>query len=685
MRKSFLATLIGLNLFLLMNIPLQAAVIEAVSCSQQDVQAAIDLALDGDTVLIPSGTCEWSIPYGSSGSNWKAAVKIVKKSVILKGAGKDRTTIVNRVPYTWQNCAIHVEGEAGKPVRISGLSIGDLSTENASQFIIIDGDCDWRVDRCRFSVSANKYGGYRYIFMPYRYGLIDQCEFVNTLVSFKNSMDGVISWNKPLSLGTAAAVYVEDCTFYYGVEHGQLEDFIDGAGGARVVIRHNTVTNAIFHFHGIEGGSLRGMHSFELYENTVIGDGTVNNYRRGYMRGGTGVIFNNTWSGAWNAGASFYAVHQCVTIQQDPNDHRCDGDKWCHGYPCKDQIGRTSDADGDGRQDLAPLFAWNNSDGGMPVQLEVQTDYCPDCVNYIQEGRDYYNDTVRYDPATGFYTADYRGDDGKMKQWNYKPYVYPHPTRTTGPLADDALNIASPGRGVIWVRGFSRDITWSSSGVTEPVRIELYKGNDLDQVLARSVAVTSGTSTWQIPTDQTVGNDYTIKLTAGAHEGTSGNFSIVTPAAPDVTTDPATSVTQTSTVLRGSVHPMGFQTTYCFEYGLTTAYGTTTPGATLNADTDETAVQVAISALEASTTYHFRLVATNSAGTSPGEDRTFTTTASGGGGGGSGDAAGGGGGGGGCFMSVMWNSYCWRGLLGLAAMGLVWKVRKRPTGSRCRG
>jgi len=478
--------------------PVQAAVIQAASCSQQDVQAAVDQAQDGDTVLVPAGTGEWSIPHGSSGSNWKAAIKIVNKSIIVKGTGKERTIIVNRIPHSWQNCAIHVETRAGKPVRISGMTIQDVSAEDTSRFIIVDGDGDWRVDRCRFSVSPNKYGGYRYIFYTYRNGLVDQCEFSNALIHFKDAQDGIVSWSQPISLGTVNANYVEDCTFFYGVEHGQLDDFIDGDGGARVVIRHNTVTNAIFHFHGIEGGSLRGIHSYEFYGNTIIGDGTVNNYRRGYLRGGTGVIFNNTWQGSWSGGAPFYLVHQCVFIQQDPNDHRCDGDKWCTGYPCKDQIGRTSDADSDGRQDLAPLFAWNNLHEGSPVHLSLQTDACPDCVAYIQENRDYYNDTVSFDPGTGAYSASYREDDGGMKSWTYKPFTYPHPLRTSGPLADIFLTITSPNGTEVWRKGELRQISWTAQGITEPLTIEILQGETVSGLVATGINADTGAFFWTV-------------------------------------------------------------------------------------------------------------------------------------------------------------------------------------------
>lgn len=35
-------------------------VINAASCAGSDVQAAVDLAQDGDTVTVPAGSCTWS-------------------------------------------------------------------------------------------------------------------------------------------------------------------------------------------------------------------------------------------------------------------------------------------------------------------------------------------------------------------------------------------------------------------------------------------------------------------------------------------------------------------------------------------------------------------------------------------------------------------------------------------------
>jgi len=98
---------------------------------------------------------------------------------------------------------------------------------------------------------------------------------------------------------------------------------------------------------------------------------------------------------------------------------------------------------------------------------------------------------------------------------------------------------------------------------------------------------------------------------------------------PAVSTDPATAVAANSATLNGTVNPQSSATTYYFEYGLTTAYGSSTPVTSAGAGSSAIAVAVPILNLTAQSTYHFRLVAVNAGGTSYGADRTFTTTSPG--------------------------------------------------------
>jgi hypothetical protein len=93
---------------------------------------------------------------------------------------------------------------------------------------------------------------------------------------------------------------------------------------------------------------------------------------------------------------------------------------------------------------------------------------------------------------------------------------------------------------------------------------------------------------------------------------------------PVVITNPATYIASFSARLKGTVDPHGLTTSVYFQYGTTTSYGLTTAIQGKTGNTYQS-VTASISGLAASTTYHFRIVATNSAGTRYGADRTFTT------------------------------------------------------------
>jgi hypothetical protein len=94
--------------------------------------------------------------------------------------------------------------------------------------------------------------------------------------------------------------------------------------------------------------------------------------------------------------------------------------------------------------------------------------------------------------------------------------------------------------------------------------------------------------------------------------------------APVVTTNPATYIASLSATLNGTVDPHALTTSVHFQYGPTTSYGFTTAPQSHSGNTYLN-VSANISSLTASTTYHFRVVASNSAGTRFGNDRTFTT------------------------------------------------------------
>jgi len=93
---------------------------------------------------------------------------------------------------------------------------------------------------------------------------------------------------------------------------------------------------------------------------------------------------------------------------------------------------------------------------------------------------------------------------------------------------------------------------------------------------------------------------------------------------PVVKTNPATNLTASSASLNGLLDPHGLTTSFHFQYGIGPNYGGRTPNQTKSGN-NYLNVSATISGLSAHTTYHCRIVATNSVGTRYGGDMTFTT------------------------------------------------------------
>jgi hypothetical protein len=123
---------------------------------------------------------------------------------------------------------------------------------------------------------------------------------------------------------------------------------------------------------------------------------------------------------------------------------------------------------------------------------------------------------------------------------------------------------------------------------------------------------------------------YHMRIVASNSGGTStGDDQTFTtlPDPPTALTDAASSLTQTSATLRATVNPSGGRVSACqFEYGVSPSYGLSVPCSALpGAGIGPVAVSAPLGSLSASTTYHFRIVATNPGGAGTGADQAFTT------------------------------------------------------------
>lgn len=449
--------------------PAWAATINAASCSDSDVQAAINSAAAGDTVTVPSGRCTWTTP-----------VVIASKGLTLTGAGIGNTIITDSAP--------NGTGPANGGLLIIGASATNFVTASGFTFIknvnhpsggviVVSGtvgETSFRLHHLRLLIASSGSAG---ITNFSAYGLIDHVTFDITATggsihAIEGWGEGSItdggysSWARPSSVGTANNFFIEDNIFNEPTALAGVEVVIDGFTGARFVIRHNTFLNCSPGWHGTDSGSFRGTVSGEMYANVFTNNSTV--MLRGLtLRSGTAMIYDNIYRGsnkAWNGytlqyfrvsalsvistwqvcngtnwelnGATypnnrvaslagrfrFADANKEVLAAEDGTHTRFLDGSGSGGYPCRDQPGI-----GPG-QVSEPIYAWNNTsdDGVTPPMLGPYDAFNQAALNnLVRSGRDYFNNTM----APG-YTA----------------YPYPHPlqagqSNTTPPAAPSGLAV----------------------------------------------------------------------------------------------------------------------------------------------------------------------------------------------------------------------------------------------------
>lgn len=341
-------------------------------------------------------------------------VNIIDKDVSIVGAGQGSTNITTNIANAYNAGCFHVDNDAGAPkddFEISHLTIIESLTRDtgAVALNVWDAGPDWRVHH--ITVTSAYAGNMIYVgrYTGSNGGLVDNCTFnatntgsVSTKAFQINAKDfdtedggtnrltsyGSTSWAAVSSLGAKEALYIEDCTFNWTVNYA-ISDYDEGA---RVVFRYNTVIGGGMVTHGDDSGCcLRGVRHYEIYENTF--SCTSNCYYVIFgTRGGTGVIYDNTFSGNFGSGIILY--HYCADACSGP----CSGWPNPCTYPCSGQIGQGPDGTTD------PLYLWDNTfnDG-----LSFSVDSCASSI--VVSARDYYNEAG----AKSGYTA----------------YTYPHPLR----------------------------------------------------------------------------------------------------------------------------------------------------------------------------------------------------------------------------------------------------------------
>jgi len=126
------------------------------------------------------------------------------------------------------------------------------------------------------------------------------------------------------------------------------------------------------------------------------------------------------------------------------------------------------------------------------------------------------------------------------------------------------------------------------------------------------------------------GTVYHYRLVAANGSGTASGadrtFKTAGNPPPGVSTGPATAIGKNAATLTAVVSPNSQPTTYFFQYGPSTSYGSQTISAVVPAGTAPVTVTASVQGLEAQTIFHFRIVALHSnTAPQPGLDGTFMT------------------------------------------------------------
>jgi hypothetical protein len=189
------------------------------------------------------------------------------------------------------------------------------------------------------------------------------------------------------------------------------------------------------------------------------------------------------------------------------------------------------------------------------------------------------------------------------------------------------------------VTGAARNVTTTSATLTGSVDPNgrttswyfEYGPNSAYGVRTPARSVGSGTTARSVSAavaSLTPGRLYHYRLVAASDAGRSfGADRTFATAGPPVARTGATLEIGTSTArTTGMVNPQGRPTTWYFEYGTTTRYGSRTPSRSAGSGFADRAVSWPLSRLGTAVTYHYRLVARNDVGSTLGADLTFRTT-----------------------------------------------------------
>ncbi len=285
-----------LSLICVLSTMAQAEIIRADSCNYQDVQAAVDSANYGDTVLVPAGECEWN------------EFLTINKGINIQGAGIDKTIInINKESkYGYAICfrADKTTAEHNYPFSFSGFTLKE--TDNFHAFIVVqNSEPSHAINKVRIYNNKliafkedNRVIGFIHslgVFGVVYNNIVQDVSHVWRFFGKASGWSEVEEWHP----GTGNAMYYED-NYALLSENLSRDLIVSGGAGNRYVARYNTVDVSqrlptkyaqCYDIHGNQENNNTGGIGCEIYGNLRISTaGPWLNHR-----GGQVFFFFNQW------------------------------------------------------------------------------------------------------------------------------------------------------------------------------------------------------------------------------------------------------------------------------------------------------------------------------------------------------------------------------------------------------